>query len=79
MAQVREAKIMPFRDIKQFDSETLRNMTQAFDAACERLKLAPDNPERSELATTIIELASSGERDPGKLFALALEAFVPPR
>ncbi len=39
---------MPFRDIKQFDSETLRNMTQAFDAACERLKLAPDNPERGE-------------------------------
>ncbi len=65
--------MMPFRDIKQFDFETLRSMTQAFDAACERLKLAPDNPERGELAKTIIELASTGERDPGKLFAFALE------
>ncbi len=66
---------MPFRHIKQFDADTLRNMTQAFDAACERLKLDPDNPERGELATVIIELASRGERDPSKLFLLALEAF----
>ena len=66
---------MPFRDIKQFDSDTLRIMTQAFDAACDRLKLDPENAQRGELAFKIIELASEGERDPAKLFAFAVEAL----
>ena len=66
---------MPFRDIKQFDRETLQKMTQAFDAACTRLDLEVDNPERTQLATVIIELAARGERDPAKLFALAVEAL----
>lgn len=64
---------MPFRDIKQFDPETLRAMTQAYDAACERL--GADEKERAEVAAAIIELASMGERNPGKLFALAIEAL----
>jgi hypothetical protein len=66
---------MPFRDIKQFDAETLRSMTQAFDAACDRLGLGADDPERGELAAAIIELASMGERDAAKLFSLAVEAL----
>ena len=66
---------MPFRDIKQFDLETLNKMTQAFDMACERLKLEPTDPERSELAIKIIELAAAGERDAGKLFAFSVEAI----
>jgi len=65
---------MPFRDkIQQFDPETLRNMTQAFDAACDRL--GADEKERAEVAVAIIQLASMGERNPGKLFALAIEAL----
>jgi hypothetical protein len=64
---------MPFRNIKQFDAETARNMTQAFDAACDRLKLTPDDPQRADLAAKIIELAAAGEREPGKLFARAIE------
>ena len=64
---------MPFRNITQFDAETLGNMTQAFDAACDRLGLSADNPERADLAAKIIELASRGERDPGRLFMLVLE------
>jgi len=64
---------MPFRNIKEFDTETLRGMTQAFDAACDRLKLDPDDPQRGDLAAKIIELAAAGERDPGKLFARAIE------
>ena len=64
---------MPFRNIKEFDTETLRSMTQAFDAACDRLKLDPDDPQRGDLAAKIIELAAAGERDPGKLFARAIE------
>ena len=66
---------MPFRNIKEFDTETLRSMTQAFDAACERLGLAPDDPQRSDLATKIIDLAATGEREPGKLFARVIEAL----
>ena len=66
---------MPFRNIQEFDSETLRKMTQAFDACCERLRLDSDDPQRSELATKIIELAATGERDAGRLFARAIEEF----
>jgi hypothetical protein len=66
---------MPFRDLEQFDGETLRNMTQAFDAVCDRFGLAADDPERSTVATTIVELVSMGERDPAKLFALTVEAL----
>jgi predicted GNAT family N-acyltransferase len=66
---------MPFGDIEGFDNETLRQMTQAFDAACARLELHPDDPERDELAKVIVELASRGERDPAMLFARAIEAL----
>jgi hypothetical protein len=66
---------MPFRDVEGFDADTLRNMTQAFDAACDRLRLDEADPMRGELAAEIVELASRGERDPAKLFALALEAI----
>jgi len=66
---------MPFRDIKGFDDETLRNMTQVFDAACDRLRLDIDDPERAELVAEIVKLAARGERDPGRLYTLALEAF----
>ena len=66
---------MPFRDLEGFDADTLRSMTQAFDAACSRLNLEPDDPQRGELAAQIIELAARGERDPGRLFSLALEAL----
>jgi len=66
---------MPFRDVKNIDDETRRNMTQAFEAACDRLRLEPDDPERGELASAIVELVAAGERDPARLFALALEAM----
>jgi len=66
---------MPFRDLEGFDDDTRRAMTQAFTAVCSRLSLEPDDPERQEVAAQIIELASRGERDPGKLFALAMEVL----
>jgi hypothetical protein len=65
----------PFADIEGFDQETLRNMTQAFHAACDRLRLDDDDAERADLADEILKLAARGERDPGRLYALALEAF----
>ena len=66
---------MPFRDVKGFDADALRNMTQAFNAACDRLGLGPDDPQRAELAAEIIELAARSERDPGILFSLAVQAL----
>ena len=66
---------MPFRDVKGFDADALRAMTQAFNAACDRLGLGPDDPQRAELAAEIIELAARGERDPGILFSLAVQAL----
>jgi hypothetical protein len=66
---------MPFRDVEGFDDDTLRIMTQAFDAACDRLGLASDDPQRAELAAEIVELAARGERDPGLLFSLAVQVF----
>ena len=66
---------MPFRDVKGFDDDTLRTMTQAFNAACDRLGIGPDDPQRAELAAEIIELAARGERDPEMLFSLAVQAL----
>jgi hypothetical protein len=66
---------MPFRDVKGFDADALASMTQAFNAACDRLGLGPDDPQRAELAAEIIELAAKGERDPGMLFSLAVQAL----
>jgi hypothetical protein len=56
---------MPFRDYPQFDSDTLKAMTEAFVVA--RLKLTPDDPRRGKLATLIVQLAKAGVRDVDKL------------
>ena len=66
---------MPFRDLPNIDAETLRIMTQAFDAVCDRLGIGADDPERGEVASAIMELVSVGERNPAKLFSLALETL----
>jgi hypothetical protein len=66
---------MPFRDVKGFDDDTLRAMTQAFNAACDRLGLGSEDPQRAELAVEIIEIAARGERNPATLFSLAVQAL----
>jgi hypothetical protein len=63
---------MPFRDLKDFDGETLRNMTAAYDAVVARLGIKPDDPRTSRLATKIVALVKSGESDVGKLTERAL-------
>jgi hypothetical protein len=47
----------------QFIPELLDRMQQAFDQVSDRLKLGPDNPLRSKLATVLIELATEGESE----------------
>jgi hypothetical protein len=56
---------MPFRHLKpdQFTPELLDRMQEAFDRVSGRLKLSPDNPLRSKLATILIELATQGESE----------------
>jgi hypothetical protein len=66
---------MMFQDVENIDDETRRSMTQAFDAVCDRLRLDTDDPLKGKLADEIIALVSIGERDPARLFALAIEAI----
>ena len=67
--------VVTFRDVQNIDDETRRNITQAFEAACDRLKLDLDDPMRGKLAREIIALVSIGERDPARLFTLAISAI----
>jgi hypothetical protein len=69
---------MPFRHVPagQFDLDTMRKMQGAFDVVCERMSLASDDVKRSTLATVIIELAASGERE--GLLDKAIEALNRP-
>jgi hypothetical protein len=63
---------MPFRDLTDFDSQTLQNMTAAYDAVVARLDIKPGDPLTSRLAAKIVGLVKAGERDLGKLTEQAL-------
>jgi hypothetical protein len=65
--------IMPFRNYHQFDSATVRLMTEACDAALLQLGITGTDPMSGEIAAEIALLADAGERDPGVLSAKALE------
>ena len=59
-----------------FDSEVTAAMGEAFNLACESLHDG-GQPEivRDTIARQIIKVAGTGERDPKRLCASALEAF----
>jgi hypothetical protein len=68
---------MPIRTFTQpgaFDPEAIAAMTEAFDAACEKLGDI-DQPEVAgeRIAGRIIAAAKLGERDPARLLAAALQ------
>lgn len=54
---------MPFRHLTNVDLDTMKLMQGAFDAVCARLLLSAEDTRRSKLASIIIELAASGERE----------------
>jgi hypothetical protein len=58
---------MPFRNETQFNIETVKGMTAAYDAVAAQLKLTPDDPRRGKLATLIVQLAKAGVVDTEKL------------
>jgi hypothetical protein len=67
---------MPIRSFVEpgaFDPEAIAAMTEAFDAACEKLADS-DQPEvaREVIAGRIIAAARFGERDPARLLGAAL-------
>jgi hypothetical protein len=67
---------MPIHSFAQpgaFDAEATAAITEAFDAACEKLGDV-DQPEvaREVIAGRIIAAARLGERDPGRLLEAAL-------
>jgi hypothetical protein len=51
---------MPFRSETEFNGETLRIMTAAYDAVVARLRLKPEDPRTGKLATIIVQLAKAG-------------------
>jgi hypothetical protein len=71
-----EVAAMPIRTFIQsgaFDPNAITAMTEAFDAACEKLS-DTDQPEvtREVIAGRIIAAARLGERDPARLLEAAL-------
>lgn len=59
-----------------FDDETTHAMGEAFDHACESLrKFGKAATVREIIAKRIVEGAKKGERDPARLYALALQAL----
>jgi hypothetical protein len=56
---------MPFRNVPagQFDVQTLELMQNAFDAVCRQHGIDSGDPRRERLATSIVELATEGERE----------------
>lgn len=82
------ARIIPFdRHIDSFDPETAKAMAQAFDAAWKelsqsgRVEAEPFRARRTRdvMARRILEIATMGERDPGRLREAALAAAQTPR
>ena len=71
--------IRAYLDGHKFDGETIRQMGIAFEMALVSLRVPPgrDDPIRSTLAQSIIELAQHGERDPDRLCEGALQAISP--
>jgi hypothetical protein len=64
---------MPFRNYHQFDTATVRLMTEAYDAALLHLGISGADPMSGEIAAAIAMLADSGERDPDALCAKTLD------
>ena len=68
----------------QFDAETVRLLGVAFEITRAALEIDDKNePARHAIATKLIELATSGERDPDRLAELVLASIdfktLPPR
>jgi len=70
--------ITPFLNGHIFKPEVIQAMSFAFSNACKSLKLVDKTDPLTKLvAAKIIELAESGEHDPGRLCAGVLAVYKP--
>src|SRR6516165_725685 len=68
--------ITPFLAGQAFDSDAIENMSTAFVAACDALRLkVGDDPATRFVAEKVIEFAQRGIRDPNMLCKLTLKEF----
>jgi hypothetical protein len=68
--------ITPFLAGQAFDPEAIENMSAAFVAACDALRLkVGDDPATRTVAAKVIEFAQRGIRDPNMLRKLTLKEF----
>jgi hypothetical protein len=58
-----------------FDPEHVLVMLTAFDSACAKLRLRKGDELTDRVALKIVDLATAGERDTGRLIALAMLDF----
>lgn len=63
---------MPFRSYSVFDTETLRKMTTACDAAVVKLGLTSADSRTGQLAAIIVALVADGVPDPEALCEKAI-------
>ena len=61
------ATILPFVKDGVFDQKDITAMSMALDDVCRLLNLRDDNSAKEVVASRIIELARSGERNPTRL------------
>ena len=68
--------ITPFLAGQAFDPEAIENMSAAFVAACDALRLkVGDDPATRFVAEKVIEFAQRGIRDPNMLCKLTVKEF----
>jgi hypothetical protein len=68
--------IYPLFADQAFEPETLENMSQAYDAVCDALRLNTKKDMVTEtVAERIVEFAQRGVRDTPSLTAMTLQAF----
>jgi hypothetical protein len=59
-----------------FGPDEIQRMTAAYEAALKQRALARNDPLTEAIARHIIEIAQTGERDPARICALALDRLA---
>jgi hypothetical protein len=58
---------MPFRNYPEFDLNTVKSMTEAYESVAARLQLQADDPRTGKLAIIIVQLVKAGVVDADRL------------
>ena len=67
---------MPFSKYDCFNSDTLKIMAEAYDAAVARLGINSSDPRTGKISAQIASLVSAGQFDPEILCDLACRATI---